>query len=222
MKGGEDGPIRPVQAWSGVGTAEHGDLMPQHEDLDVLGGGCAAHQQEQSDHLLEDPVQQLQSHRDDHARPLEDADHRWSAALPRSGTPQGLGRPSAVHASRSATYVLACWAGEGAWPRASVRRRDRAARGSEPRFPRGFPVHTGWVVDGRHEPEGLPGTPGPARRSRGPGEWLDGRRPGQERQGRRPSRGVPVAGGHCAQVSAWGSKRRVPRFGLSGSAAHWR
>ncbi|WP_297649975.1 hypothetical protein [Pseudonocardia sp.] len=54
--------------------------MPQHEDLDVLGGGGAAHQQEQSEHLLEDQIQQPQSHGDDRARPLEGADHRWSAA----------------------------------------------------------------------------------------------------------------------------------------------
>jgi hypothetical protein len=51
-------------------------------------GGCAAHQQEQSYHLLEDPVQQPQSHNDDHARPLKNSDHRCSAALPRSGTAQ--------------------------------------------------------------------------------------------------------------------------------------
>jgi hypothetical protein len=54
--------------------------MPRHEDLDVLGGGGAAHQQEQSERLLEDQIQQPQSHGDDHVRPLEGADHRWSAA----------------------------------------------------------------------------------------------------------------------------------------------
>ena len=47
-EGGEDGPVGPVQAWSWVGTAEHGDLMPQHEHLDVLGRGGAAQQQDQS------------------------------------------------------------------------------------------------------------------------------------------------------------------------------
>jgi hypothetical protein len=29
-------------------------LMPQYDELDVLGGGCAAHQQDQSEHLPED------------------------------------------------------------------------------------------------------------------------------------------------------------------------
>ena len=43
-EGGEDGPVRPVHAWSWVGAAEDGDLVPQHEELDVLGGGRAAHQ----------------------------------------------------------------------------------------------------------------------------------------------------------------------------------
>jgi hypothetical protein len=32
--------------------------MSQHKELDVLGGGRAAHQQEQSEHLLEDEIQQ--------------------------------------------------------------------------------------------------------------------------------------------------------------------
>ena len=43
-QGGEDGPVGPVQAWSRVGAAEHRDLMSQHEELDVLGGGRADRQ----------------------------------------------------------------------------------------------------------------------------------------------------------------------------------
>jgi len=43
-EGGEHGPVRPVQAWSWVGAAQDGHLMAQHEELDVLGGGCARHQ----------------------------------------------------------------------------------------------------------------------------------------------------------------------------------
>jgi hypothetical protein len=34
---------------AGVGAAEHGDLVPQHEKLDVFRGGGAAHQQDQSE-----------------------------------------------------------------------------------------------------------------------------------------------------------------------------
>jgi hypothetical protein len=45
-QGGEDGSVRPVHAWSRVGAAEDGDLMPQDEELDVRGGGRAAHQQD--------------------------------------------------------------------------------------------------------------------------------------------------------------------------------
>ena len=89
-EGGEDGPVRPVQAWSGVGAAEHGDLMPQHEELDVLGGGRAAHQQDQSEHLLEDQIQQPQRHGGDHAQPPT-VDHRWSAAVRRVLEPHRLG-----------------------------------------------------------------------------------------------------------------------------------
>jgi hypothetical protein len=44
-EGGEDGPVRPVQAWSSrVGAAKHGDLVPQDEEVDVLGGGRADHE----------------------------------------------------------------------------------------------------------------------------------------------------------------------------------
>jgi hypothetical protein len=57
-EGGEDRPVRPVQAWSRVGAAEHGDLMPQHQQLDVLGGCRTSQQQDQPEHLLEDQIQQ--------------------------------------------------------------------------------------------------------------------------------------------------------------------
>jgi hypothetical protein len=30
-------PVCPAQAWSGVGTAQDGDFVAQHEELDVLG-----------------------------------------------------------------------------------------------------------------------------------------------------------------------------------------
>jgi hypothetical protein len=53
-EGGEDCPVRPAQARSRVGAAQHGDLMAQHKDLDVLGGGRAIQQQDQPEHLLED------------------------------------------------------------------------------------------------------------------------------------------------------------------------
>jgi hypothetical protein len=55
---GEHGPVRPLQVGSGVGTAQDGDLVAQHEDLDVLGAGGAAHQEEQPEQVLEDQVQQ--------------------------------------------------------------------------------------------------------------------------------------------------------------------
>jgi hypothetical protein len=41
---GPGGLLRRVQAWSRIGAAEHRDLTPQHEELDVRDGGSAAHQ----------------------------------------------------------------------------------------------------------------------------------------------------------------------------------
>ena len=51
---GEHGSVRPPQAWSRVAAPEHGDHVSQHEELDVLGPGRAAQQQEQSERVLED------------------------------------------------------------------------------------------------------------------------------------------------------------------------
>jgi hypothetical protein len=79
-EGGEHGPVRPVQAWSRIGAAKHGDLVPQHEELDVLGGGRADQQQDQSEHVPEDQVQEPQRHCGDHAGLLAVINHRWSAA----------------------------------------------------------------------------------------------------------------------------------------------
>jgi hypothetical protein len=75
-KGGEDRSVRPVQARFRVGAAEDGDLMAQHEELDVLGGGRATQEQDQPEHLSEDQIRQPQRHGGDRARASERADHR--------------------------------------------------------------------------------------------------------------------------------------------------
>jgi len=36
-EGGEDRAVGPVQAWPGMVAAQHGNLVPQHKELDVLG-----------------------------------------------------------------------------------------------------------------------------------------------------------------------------------------
>jgi hypothetical protein len=54
---GEHGPVRPVQARSWIGAPQDSDLVPQHEELDVLRGGRAAHQHDKPEHLPEDQVQ---------------------------------------------------------------------------------------------------------------------------------------------------------------------
>jgi hypothetical protein len=55
-EGGEDRSVGPVQTWSRVGAAEHRDLVPQHHQLDVLGGRRSSEQQDQPQNLLEDQV----------------------------------------------------------------------------------------------------------------------------------------------------------------------
>jgi hypothetical protein len=41
---------------SRVGAPEHGDLVPQHQQLDVLGGRRSSQQQDQPQNLLEDQI----------------------------------------------------------------------------------------------------------------------------------------------------------------------
>ena len=88
-QGGHHGPVRPVQTWSRVGAAEHRDFMPQDEQLDVLGGGRAAHQQDQSEHVLEDQIQEARRRGGDHARLSRTADHRWSTTRTEFWNPTG-------------------------------------------------------------------------------------------------------------------------------------
>ena len=70
-EGGEHGPVRPAHTWSRVGSLKDSDLMPQHEQLHLLGGGRAAQQQDQPKHLPEDQIQQPQGHDGDRARASE-------------------------------------------------------------------------------------------------------------------------------------------------------
>ena len=55
-EGGEDRPVHPIHMRSRVGAAQDGDLVAQHEELDVLGGGRAALQQAKAEDLLEDQI----------------------------------------------------------------------------------------------------------------------------------------------------------------------
>ena len=43
-KGGEHGTVGPVHARTWVGATQDGDLVAQHEELNVLGGGRSGHQ----------------------------------------------------------------------------------------------------------------------------------------------------------------------------------
>jgi hypothetical protein len=119
-EGGEHGPVRPVQAWSRIGAAKHGDLVPQHEELDVLGGGRADQQQDQSEHVPEDQVQEPQRHCGDHAGLLAVINHRWSAACATFWNPTGprsIPCSSAInYASQTATANRrTCWCTVGQW-----------------------------------------------------------------------------------------------------------
>ena len=61
-EGGKHRSVRPVQSRTWVGAAQDGDLVAQHEELDVLGEGRSGDQQEQSEHPPKDQVQEPQRH----------------------------------------------------------------------------------------------------------------------------------------------------------------
>ena len=60
---GEDRPVGPVQPGPRTGAAQHGDLMPQHEQLGVLGGRRPAKQDQPAAEPDEDEIKQAQGHR---------------------------------------------------------------------------------------------------------------------------------------------------------------
>ncbi|MGH3798218.1 MAG: hypothetical protein ACRDR6_16930 [Pseudonocardiaceae bacterium] len=57
---GEDRAICPVQAGLGVGSAQHGDFVTQHQEFDVLGRRRAGEQHQQVQQAQEDQIQQAQ------------------------------------------------------------------------------------------------------------------------------------------------------------------
>ena len=59
---GEHGPVGPGHARSGVGPAQHGDLVPQHEYLRVLGRRGPGQQREPGQHGHQQPVSQRDTH----------------------------------------------------------------------------------------------------------------------------------------------------------------
>jgi hypothetical protein len=55
---GEHGSVSPIQAWLAVGSAQYRDLVAQHEQLDVLGRGCASEQHQPAEKPTEDQIEQ--------------------------------------------------------------------------------------------------------------------------------------------------------------------
>ena len=59
---GQHRPICPVQPGPRVGASQHRDLVPQHQQFDVLGGRRAAEQDQPAAEPGEDQVQQAKGH----------------------------------------------------------------------------------------------------------------------------------------------------------------
>jgi len=100
-EGREHGSVGPVQAWSWVGAAQDGNFVAQQEEFDVLGGGRAGDQQDQSEYLPEDQVQQPQRHAWDHAQAAIIAGQR-----PRLDFWHPTGRRFTIRASRCTGRTL--------------------------------------------------------------------------------------------------------------------
>jgi hypothetical protein len=61
-QGGEDRAVGPVEPGSRMGPAQHGDLVPQHEQFGVLGGCRPTEQVQPAAEPDEDEVEQAQGH----------------------------------------------------------------------------------------------------------------------------------------------------------------
>ncbi len=59
---GEDCAVGPVDQGAGIGAAQHGDLVPQHERPGVFGGRRTAEQLQPAAEPDEDEVEQAQGH----------------------------------------------------------------------------------------------------------------------------------------------------------------
>src|SRR5205823_2119754 len=69
---GQDRPVGPVQPRPGVAPPQYRDLVPQHQQFGILGGGVASQQHQSADQPDEDQVEQPQRHgwRSSRSRPL--------------------------------------------------------------------------------------------------------------------------------------------------------
>jgi hypothetical protein len=59
---GEDDTISPVQSGPRMGPAQHGDLVPQHEQFGVLGGRRPAEQDQPAAEPDENEIEQAEGH----------------------------------------------------------------------------------------------------------------------------------------------------------------
>ena len=59
---GEDCAVGPVQPGPRMGAAQHGDLVPQHEQLGILRGRCPTEQDQPAAQPDEDDVEQAEGH----------------------------------------------------------------------------------------------------------------------------------------------------------------
>jgi len=61
-EGGQNGPVRPGQAWPAYLAAQHGDLVAQHQQLGDYRGLAACHVRQQAEHPNCGQVQQPNNH----------------------------------------------------------------------------------------------------------------------------------------------------------------
>ena len=84
----EHGAVQPGQPWPGVVAAQHGDLMTQHQNLDVLGGIRAGEQRQPAQHAGKHQVRESEGHSE---RSCCAVPGRWSADLGCGGRGGGYG-----------------------------------------------------------------------------------------------------------------------------------
>jgi hypothetical protein len=105
-EGGEDRAIRPIQARLRIDSAQHGNFVAQHQQLDVLGHRRATKQHQQIQQPDEDKVEQTQRHGARSCLLAKPANLPGQQRGPTSGTPQVYKWARFSHPNKSVRWVL--------------------------------------------------------------------------------------------------------------------
>ena len=154
---GEDGPVGPGHARSGVGPAQHGHLVPQRQYLHVLGRRGPGQQREPGQHGYQQPVSQRDTHGCRSCRRRNPRSNQRPSIRPLQAGPRARSTtPGRCRYTRHATDGGGP-ARPGAAPARHQDQRGRAQRES-PQQAHGHPTYADQAADRPQSPDNRPVT----------------------------------------------------------------